>query len=670
MSEDSHYTPYEPEPEVCVIDLTSGPPSPVMPEVFRLEQSIENGTIESDPPTYEAAFGPTPSSPILPTHQTNGTVKLRDIQIDMPLISANPASEGSERENELKGPGLLDNLGDPVSMSEDRPIESFFEDAFALTLESQHIKIERRVEQERFDPVDSISRIPVPTLDFTIDEAKWTKHISGVHGLRDSKSHFSWIQIQQDSEENLSPIPGSYISDSSLKWAPVATGAGRVSTDEDLDALCGLAKSFLTLDPEPVLNSGSYFSRTIGLAIERLEEEEELADEIEDPQTPDKPPYTVSSHFEPSIAPSTGATPDFSLGSLISAAASKRRQIQISGVNPAAVPNNQDRGATSKLLEDFMEMRAAKRPRLSSSSANCVLPSTQLPPTPLSRSPEKGHTTFRHSTSSDEPEILTSASAPEAIIPDEKGFFVISIKLERSILRFVEASWPQDHLIDRDYTLHDNLAWSPGGTQRSTITSVLSYDADITLSPTVGIIVTNLTKAKQKPLPKAKTLTHLRDHVLKVSQKFETLFVLVSESNPAGEYTSSLHPSDAAAYADFVRFTISLNAGVSTCFVPGADQTMAKWVLSLMCQYTPNALSSKPYINVVESTWEVFFRRTGMNAFAAQVLAGVVFEKGGNEGLARLMASSPQDIVGTFEKSIGGKKGLINLSEVVCKTWG
>lgn len=670
MSEDSNYSPYEPHSQVCIIDLTSEPTSPVMPEVLHLEKSIQDGTIESDTPPCEAVFIPTVSSPSLPTYSTTTTVRLKDLELDVPLASTNPSSESTSRENVLQAPGLLDNLDASHSISEDRPIESFFEDAFTSTLEAHQTHAAIAATQERFDPVDSTSRISVPILDFTINEAEWMENTSHSQGLSSAKCQFAWIQRQQTSQENLTPVPRSAIPESNLKWAPFSPGTGLVKTNDKLDVLSDQAKVLLNRDPLPELNSESYVQRMAGLSVERLEgEEEELEAEEENLEAPEETHYVKSSHFEPPAEKTTNEASYPSLGSLVSAAASKRRRAQTLGGATNTLPSTTNSGATSKLLAGFMEMRAAKKPRLACVPENSTRLNTHLPPTPLSESPKKEHALLPASTVSEEPETLTPAPAPEAIIPAEKGCFIISLKLERSILRHIESSWPQDHLIDRDLAIHNNISWSPGSAQRKSFPSSLSFDADIALSPTVGIIVTTLPKAKQKSLPKSKTLPQLRDRVLKVSQKFETLFVLVSECNSAGEYTSNLHPSDAAAYADFVCFTISLEAGVSTCFVPGSSQTMAGWILNLMCRYTSNALGSKPYLNAVESSWEIFFRRAGMNAFAAQVLAGTVFEKGGNEGLARLMASSPQEIIGTFEQILGGKKGLNSLSELLCKPW-
>ena len=246
---------------------------------------------------------------------------------------------------------------------------------------------------------------------------------------------------------------------------------------------------------------------------------------------------------------------------------------------------------------------------------------------------------------------------------------MVSISIGSSILRHIESSWSPDHLLDRDYTLHNTVVWSPRSAQRKEVASPLSFDADVALTPAVGIIVTTLLKAKQKPLPNSQDLPQIRERIVQVSKKYETLFVLVSSSHTSGESMGNLSASDIAAYTDFVGFTIALQSGVTTYFVPGADATLAKWILALMCRFSPHSISLCRFLNAAESTWEIFFRRTGMNVVAAQVLSGILFEQAGNEGLVRFVALSLQERLSAFSQLLGGQKALVNVSKVLDGGW-
>ena len=637
----------------------------MLPRVSELENSIKDCTFESDPPVCDAGNALVLQSPSLPLCCVEKTVNPKDLELDVPLVATNSSLDNSAEENILKRPGLLDNLASSGIISEGSPGDSFFDDAFRSTLEAHKATAEMFIYQERFNAVASITRVSVPKMNFNIDNAPWTEHVSC------AKDQFAWIQRQQPSSEDPDVLRREACSVVGLPWAPVKSyGQGSNLTQETLEPLSGEAEGLLHVDPVPELDSSKFVTGTTGWRIERLEAEEELRGRDEDEDMTEACHFIQSKHFKPQDAEAGMDSSAASLDSLLAAAASKRRRTWDSEATGDVLMGGTVANPASKLLSAFMDIRAVKKPRATATPGSGRTRNSCCLPEPLAdQKNEKGENDKQSSLATPQLELLIPALAPELDIPEEKCGFVISLGLGRSILRHLEASWQASHLFDRDYSRYNNIAWTPGSTRRVTIPAPPSFDADIALSPTVGIIVTTLLKAKQKPLPKAKTLPQLRDQVLRVSPKYETLFVLVSECNSAGEFTCELLPSDAAAYADFVRFTVGLRAGVTSVVVPGSDRTMARWILSLMCRYSPHSLSVKAYLNTVESTWEVFFRRAGMNAFAAQVLAGAVLEKGGSAGLASLMSSSRQQIMGTFGDILGGKKALADLADVLCTPW-
>ncbi|KAH0526628.1 hypothetical protein TsFJ059_009929 [Trichoderma semiorbis] len=135
-----------------------------------------------------------------------------------------------------------------------------------------------------------------------------------------------------------------------------------------------------------------------------------------------------------------------------------------------------------------------------------------------------------------------------------------------------------------------------------------------------GIIITNLLKVRQRSLPGSQSQTPLRERVQKVSQKYETLIVLVSESQPKGEFMGTMAPSDTAAYAEFLSFAVALDGDVDVHFIPGATDTMASWVLAFMCQHSSRSQALSRFLSSEETPWELFLRRAGMNVTAAKSL--------------------------------------------------
>ncbi|KAI6785249.1 uncharacterized protein J7T54_006891 [Emericellopsis cladophorae] len=233
-----------------------------------------------------------------------------------------------------------------------------------------------------------------------------------------------------------------------------------------------------------------------------------------------------------------------------------------------------------------------------------------------------------------------------------------------------DAAWVQSaqyHPMSKDYD--SMLGWAPfaptAGARRKEVTLPPAHEADISLTPTTGLIVTTLLKVKQRSLPNAKALPQLRERVLGVSRKYESLIVLVSEGNTAGEYANDHPSSDMKAYAEFVRFASALQAGVTVHLVPGAEGILAKWVLKFMCEHSPRNREVSMFIQAQETSWEIYFRRGGMNVLAAQVTAGVLHQRMGNQGLADFVAMSVEQRIATYGSFLGGPKLLAKFSNTL-----
>ncbi|KAM0563370.1 hypothetical protein ACHAPJ_001088 [Fusarium lateritium] len=247
--------------------------------------------------------------------------------------------------------------------------------------------------------------------------------------------------------------------------------------------------------------------------------------------------------------------------------------------------------------------------------------------------------------------------------------YIVSLNLSRNILSHLEKSWQQVKLIDRDFSQYNTVIWSPGSAQRKEVVSSLAFEADISLCPAAGLMMTTILKVKQKPLPGSTTLTPLRERVKLVSEKYESLFILVSESNPLGEYVGSPTVSDIAGYADFVRFTTSLQAGISTYLVSGSDQTLSKWALSIMCRYALSANQFGQFLDFRDGTWELFLRRAGLNISAAQVMSGLLLSEYSGFGLAKFLIMDSEERVTKYGQIMGGQRILNNVSRILDQEW-
>lgn len=729
VSDDTDY--FIPDAEVCIIDLTSEPSSPMRSEEVELQNIVQIGRLDSDPVSPSGNINSPSTSTIEDLPEVTES-KTADLKVEVPVVVGS-SSSASPSGNEIFTNIMTNEKG---GISDTEPgdylfLENFFDDAFAATLGAEHSRANLMVEQERFNPTDSLSRVPVPLMDFSLPPAKWAANISN------AQDHFAWLQVSFQTSFSIPEIPKNACLESELKWAPVPKGRGRISTKEQLDTHSEKSRQLLVLENLPVLGSASYVLEGASLAVLRINKDDEIESQdaaasyvtqspvfqqsahLMPPSTSstELSPLTMTSRFswnempprpnlkpqpekptfseveclvkhahspsfqQPPQPPASRHTPlntpyrsvtyssssyevvqqskpvqlDFS--NLIGLVKSRRRKTTTD--NASLLPSTNDPAATSKLLSSFMEMRGPKKARLTKSDSlrNQTALSPEQPNEPQMPPPPEAS------------QRLVPVSAPEAQIPHDKGCFIISLSLRRSILRHIEVSWPADHLLDRDYSVHNSIAWSPRSTQGKNIVSPLSFEADVSLTPSVGILVTSLLKAKQRPLPGSKTLPEIRERISALSQKYETLIVLVSEGNPAGEFVGRPSASDMTAYSDFVRFTVALQAGVITYYIPGADGTVARWIMFFICRYAPNAWEVKGFLSATENTWELFLRRAGMNVVAAQVLSGTLVEEAGNEGLARLLAMSVQERLSRYGQLLGGKGALLKASEILDQSW-
>ncbi|KAF7544228.1 hypothetical protein G7046_g9826 [Stylonectria norvegica] len=648
-------SPFIPSPRITVVDLTSEPSSPVNSTVEKLQQTFQDGSLDSDPVAPSIFESSPPALDSLTCSNTTLRTPSR-LKVDVPAVSSSCSVEDNI---DLSGPGLLGEYVHEEAEARFAGSESLFDEALQLTIEERHHRATEMIDGERLDLSDSQLRFPVPVLSFDIPEPGWMSLLSTPN------THFDWLQTVYPASFQLPPeTPGAQLG-SSLKWVPIPHGRGQVELNEKLDRLGTASRAYLTLEC-PRLSSASYISEPRSLSILRISDEEEIEDE---PSSLDcsNPLMPEESHTNiPGPASSSRINPPDSLlngGLLLTSQSRKRKPTNGSS---DLLPCSNDSSTTSKLLSTFIQLQQPKRFKVAEESL-------------ADRQPAPGNTT-RHQPSpqvslsgqhqsTQENRELHPAPAPEFVIPKEKCRFIISLGLSRSVLSKLDELWPQADLVDRDFAQHNTTTWSPGSAKRKKVVSSLSYEADISLSPSAGIIVTTVLKVKQKPLPGSTSLTPLRERLQRVSEEYESLFVLVSEANPDGEYVGTQGTSDMAAYADFVRFCVALQAGVTVYFISGADDTLTKWIASLMCRFAPQSTRLGHFLESRDTTWGLFFRRAGLNVVAAQVLAGLLFSEHGKLGLARFLTMSAKERKSAYAQVLGGERVLGNVCRVLDHQW-
>jgi hypothetical protein len=151
--------------------------------------------------------------------------------------------------------------------------------------------------------------------------------------------------------------------------------------------------------------------------------------------------------------------------------------------------------------------------------------------------------------------------------------------------------------------------------------------------------------------------------------RYENIVVLVSEGR-SDETTMGLDASDCLGLAEFVGYCQGLNASIVVQFVGGGVDTLSKWIGSVIVQHH----SAESNLLQEQTHWELFLRRAGMNAFAAQAIISSVKApdgvdtrsptKAGHFGLTAFVEMGREQRVARFGH-ICGRRILENASAVI-----
>ncbi|RBR17871.1 uncharacterized protein FIESC28_06310 [Fusarium coffeatum] len=642
------YEPFVPDPDVSIIDLTSEPSSPINENIEKMELGVEDDRLDSDPASPSCIFGPPPTAraAFLGTKSS----KLSELKLDLPLLSSSP---GSSSKSDHMIATLTPSAIDPEA-SFQATVEQggFFEEAFQTFLDSRHHEANQLLEQERPNPANTLLRLPIPVLDFDIPVPEWSAHLSS------SKDHFSWLAQTLSSAFHLPCFEGLSSLNSSLKWTPIPPGSGRVSLTEAAVQLSPLSKELLSLQPSQLCSRDYVVLRSRPMVLKFLHDEDielELENDSAISHSVQEESHTISAPVNKAHEPVRTQSLDDLLGA-------KRQSLRVradSKGKKRLLIDGSSTGASS-LLSNFIQLRQPKKLKTRGDTP---------PPTSQLTSKSQATTTSARSVTREVQREPKEAPSPVLSIPTGDYRYIVSMELSRKVLSFIEKSWPHVELVDRDFTQYNEVSWSPGSTQRNKVVSPLAFEADISLCPAAGLIMTTILRVKQKSLPGSTALSALRERVKLVSQKYEYLFILVSETNPQGEYVGSPTASDLAGYADFVRFTTGLQAGISTFLVSGAEETLAKWALSIMSQYSSAANQFGQFLDFRDGEWSMFFRRAGLNICAAQVMAELLWSEYGQFGLTNFLKMRANDRVSKYGQILGGSRIMGNVSGILDQEW-
>ncbi|OTA64782.1 hypothetical protein K449DRAFT_367698 [Hypoxylon sp. EC38] len=678
-----------PSDEVCQIPISSDPSTLFDADLNKAEVNLLKGDdchLDSPLPSdfKSLASSPMEDLPLFePKRQNIGSLK-----VEGPLTPLNSVPPLSDLAIDISGfMGGMDidhvlNEEQPSSFDakiRDNPTGIFSDDTLDV-LENNAASVKRRIEQEQLQTADAFARVEIPTMDFSIPPPDWQEVPS------DALSQLELIEKICDTF-NIPPWPKSSQSERELRWSPFPSKLGYISTNERIDD-DGTVKTFLDFPGlHDVSTSADYVWKQPGLAIlqEPGEDEEEKREvPVDDGKGRDIESLVRKRKFEfsnanpePRDSSSSGSPIDLIQIPRDTSPALCPNQLGEHGQTQNLLLDCNDPSATTTLLSNYVDFHTSKRKKYTQSSffpslikvvdqdeVNAIPKAAQIIPPQISARPKS---TQGHKPAAPCPR-LEPTSVPTKVIK--------ALTLERGVFSRLEKLYPNAEIIERDFDRWNTLTWTRNSVSRSPVVSPLAAEADIIVSPVTGIVITTLLKAMQRAPPGHKGLPAIRERIRSVALRYGRLIVLVSEGNRVDETVRELTTSECAAYADFAGFVAGLDTDAQIYYVGGGDETLAKWLVSFLIRYAPEAAEARDILIQEETLWELLLRRAGMNAYAAQAILGqlrppddIPEEEAGKYGLPAFIRMTPIERVQTFRALMGGEKVLRRVSEVLETRW-
>ncbi|KAF1347995.1 hypothetical protein BDV97DRAFT_356543 [Delphinella strobiligena] len=538
------------------------------------------------------------------------------------------------------------------------------------------------IETEQLSEADSRMRVEVPRIDRTMPLLPWDRFrpshgeqkLPPESGIKREKELLSVLKATLLREEKLWP-GGSSIDHDVGGWVPFPSHLGIVANEEKLDE--GSHERYLAKLSFKETEIQAWKPK--GLRI--LDERDKNNDKLE------KATHTTYEDIRPTledlqiliarrqqdISPARGLG-GIDRASAIMIAPSRDQYADHTSPcqeNEAPLILGTGFSATTSLGR-FMQAQTGMAPKIELHS-KAGISNTDLKPGGTC-----APSTHEQAKAQKAPRIQPPTPVPTVDLPSpaqQVRQFILSSSLlaRRRLLRQIECLYPAAQFIERDL----DGALSNGDTENQ-------GEADLILSPSAGLLLSSLQQIKQKALPGHIQNGGIRERIATLADRYEQLVVLVSE----GRLTSlegsenadrNLDDRDCNALSSLITFATGLGSDVRVLYVTGGEETLASWSVSCMRRYGIDDSGTKLVPD--ETLWEMFLRRAGMNAFAAQAVLIALREpssdsdnvldkiENGGHGLPAFVHMRPEERIRRFTAMLGGSRLLTRVSRVIDGGW-
>lgn len=571
---------------------------------------------------------------------------------------------------------------------------------------------------EKLLEFDTTMRVPVPQLQKTPIHPPWNAYDPSDGGSTINAQRIILSMARRDLKKNETSWSGISKLERLLSWSPFLAQLGEIELDEHLDE--DSEKFFAGMASDEDFSILWLLSRPKELHLfdpsssddEELESDVWKDDEIlgevgqHDNNTDNRPlipslpklcPQSLpqrSSSFNTQVIYDSDRPSRLTLRSLLQ---KRKRELDDASQHPARTRHLEDNlsetleivkkpgltSSNSKLsrasdiskqgsIENFMHLQGGLPKNFQTlgyedQSVQCIAPKACMIVPPSTKETSKIH--------------REKMPSPKLVMPQREMQIIVSPQMlaHRQTLRRLHALLPALDLIER---------LSPANQSKSdgTYNTAEWREADISVSPILGILTTTLQKLKQKALPGQKSYFGVWEHAAAVSLQYEKVIILVSEGLTATrERESHVQPLDVRdcdALSDLAKFATSLQGIVEVKYVPGGEEELGDWIAALVSQNTITDDSLK--LLQEETVWERFLRAGGMNPYAAQAVlaklkqptnvvqssdSDTVDSEGGIFGLAAFVHMAPEERIARFGPLMGGNRVLSRLSRMIDDNW-
>ena len=630
----------------------------------------------------------------------------RDLKVDVPLSP--PHSDRPppwKRKNVTFSEALPDLIPElPPRIAKPENISSDDVDAFIQdTIKPIALKAERAIEQEQLQEADTVLRVPVPVMDFSLPIAPWTVKSHAPKAYNEDEEMKNTLTEMKALHFSKHGWPTSGQAERELKWAPFPVALGKVDTNESIPD-DGSVEEYI-VPPERV-DIATLTWKPDGLRIfDELADSDVELEEGDFPEEKDLNSLIRKRKLELEEESLDSPQSEGYMKTDDDRPQSKQKAV-VTVIEPSDIANKIVKETIRKCtkqedffnngfsalgaLEDYMNIRKGQLTRRKVSSDHHFAKTPQL--SQLSKPNELQPPKSEHQINPPVPSPHTAdLPSPVLTISSTPCWFIISASFlaNRRLSRQVQHLYPSAEFIERDFTLHqqDNLQQRPQSKANASKMDfgMMADEADMLLCPSTGLIWTSLQMIKQRSLPGQKSRSAVRERILRTSPRYERLLVLVSQNrntDPTSDISTGVQffdDDDGTAFAEFAAFCSNLLDEVQTFFVAGGEEDLAKWIVVAMAKH---GMSADQGIKLLqdETLWEVFLRRAGLNAFAAQaILARLkapdqkevddVDTQETNFGLTAFVKMSVEERYTQFETLLGGRRLLGRVSQVLDARW-